>query len=43
LPADWPAIEAQQLFRSLHATHREAAEAQAREILDLTRAAATDG
>jgi phenylacetic acid degradation operon negative regulatory protein len=34
LPANWPAIEAQQLFRSLHDAHREAAEALARTLLD---------
>lgn len=34
LPADWPAIPAQQLFRSLHGAHLPAAEALARELLD---------
>ena len=34
LPDGWPAIRAQQLFRSLHAVHRPAAEAAARELLD---------
>ena len=34
LPADWPAIPAQRLFRLLHGTHREASEAAARALLD---------
>lgn len=34
LPADWPAIPAQRLFRLLHAAHREAGEAAARALLD---------
>jgi phenylacetic acid degradation operon negative regulatory protein len=34
LPANWPAIEAQQLFRSLHEAHRPAAEALAGALLD---------
>jgi phenylacetic acid degradation operon negative regulatory protein len=33
LPAGWPAIEAQRLFRSLHGAHRERAEAIASEVL----------
>jgi phenylacetic acid degradation operon negative regulatory protein len=35
LPKDWPAITAQQLFRSLHGATLPDAEAQARELLDL--------
>jgi phenylacetic acid degradation operon negative regulatory protein len=34
LPASWPAIEAQQLFRSLHGSQRAEAEALARALLD---------
>ena len=34
LPEDWPAISAQQLFRSLHGAHRKRAQALARELLD---------
>jgi phenylacetic acid degradation operon negative regulatory protein len=34
LPDQWPAIEAQQLFRRLHGTHFAAAQAQAAELLD---------
>lgn len=34
LPDDWPAIEAQELFRGLHARHRRASEALARRLLD---------
>jgi phenylacetic acid degradation operon negative regulatory protein len=34
LPPDWPAIEAQAVFRNLHAAHRLASEAMARELLD---------
>jgi phenylacetic acid degradation operon negative regulatory protein len=34
LPESWPAIRAQELFRSLHGAHRPAAEALARELLD---------
>lgn len=34
LPADWPAIRAQHLFRSLHGRHRPAAEALAAQLLD---------
>ena len=34
LPADWPAVEAQKLYRSLHAAHRPAAEALAATLLD---------
>jgi phenylacetic acid degradation operon negative regulatory protein len=34
LPKDWPAVEAQQLFRSLHGAHRPSAEALALELLD---------
>ena len=34
LPADWPAVEAQRLYRSLHEAHRPAAEALAAELLD---------
>jgi phenylacetic acid degradation operon negative regulatory protein len=35
LPKDWPAIAAQQLFRSLHGTELPAALAQAKALLDL--------
>jgi phenylacetic acid degradation operon negative regulatory protein len=34
LPASWPAIGAQQLFRTLHGTHFPAARAQAASLLD---------
>jgi phenylacetic acid degradation operon negative regulatory protein len=34
LPANWPAIEAQRLFRSLHGAQRPAAERIARELFD---------
>jgi phenylacetic acid degradation operon negative regulatory protein len=34
LPADWPAIEAQQLFRSLHGAQRAASIALASELLE---------
>jgi phenylacetic acid degradation operon negative regulatory protein len=34
LPANWPAIEAQRLYRSLHDSQRPAAEKIARELLD---------
>jgi phenylacetic acid degradation operon negative regulatory protein len=34
LPESWPAIKAQQLYRSLHVSHRAAAEALAKELLD---------
>jgi phenylacetic acid degradation operon negative regulatory protein len=34
LPADWPAVEAQRLYRSLHDAHRPAAEALAAKLLD---------
>ena len=40
LPASWPAIRAQELFRSLHGAHRAAAEALARELLDTVELAA---
>ncbi|HMI90720.1 MAG TPA: PaaX family transcriptional regulator C-terminal domain-containing protein [Polyangiales bacterium] len=34
LPADWPAIAAQRLFRLLHAAHREPSQALARGLLE---------
>lgn len=34
LPPDWPAIEAQKLFRSLHGAHRKASEALANKLLE---------
>ena len=34
LPAGWPAIEAQQLFRSLHGARRAASIALAHELLE---------
>ncbi|MDD9969117.1 MAG: hypothetical protein OXR73_22945 [Myxococcales bacterium] len=35
LPADWPAADAQELFRSLHGRHAAAARARARALLDV--------
>ena len=35
LPGDWPAVEAQDLFRQLHERHREAARTQADALLEL--------
>jgi phenylacetic acid degradation operon negative regulatory protein len=35
LPREWPAITAQKLFRSLHGSHRKAAEAIAGKLLDV--------